>query len=250
MVDFITKLLVVAGKDVILVVCDMLSKMTHFVAAIEGTSVEGLARLFRDNMWKLHRFPESVVSDRGLQFAAELTKELNRMLGIETRLSTSFHPQIDGQMEQMNQELEQYLRFFVDHRQKDWPEWLASAEFVVNNKVHTTTKVLPFMANYRRELRMGRDIRKRGKVESAMEFVERMRKVHEEAGAALKKAQEDIKRQVDRGRKETENWKKGDRVMLSTKDLVFKERPARKLVNRYVGLYTIEEMVSTNTIKL
>ena len=250
MVDFITKLLVVAGKDAILVVCDRLSKMTHFVAATEGTSVKGLARLFRDNVWKLHRLPESVVSNRGPQFAPELTKELNRMLEIETRLSTSFYPQINRQMERMNQELEQYLRFFVDHRQKDWLEWLASAEFVVNNKVHTTTKVLPFMANYRRELRMGRDIRKREKVESAMEFVERMRKVHEEAGTALKKVQEDMKRQVDRGRKETENWKKGDRVMLSTKDLVFKERPARKLVNRYVGPYTIEEVVSTNAIKL
>jgi len=128
----------------------------------------------------------------------------------------------------------------MDHRQKDWPEWLASAEFVVNNKVHTATKVLPFMANYGRELRMGGDIRKRGKVESVMEFVERMKKVYEEAGAALKKAQEDMKRQADRGRKETENWKKRNRVMLSIKDLVFKERPARKLVDQYVGSYTIE----------
>ena len=75
----------------------------------------------------------------------------------------------------MNQELEQYLRFFVDHRQKDWPEWLLSVKFAVNNKVHMATKVLSFMANYERELRMGRDIRKRGKVESVMEFVEWMK---------------------------------------------------------------------------
>ena len=88
----------------------------------------------------------------------------------------------------MNQELEQYLRFFVDHRQKDWPEWLASAEFAVNNKVHTTTKVLSVMANYGRELRMERDIKKRGKIEKATEFVERMKKMHKKAGAALKKA--------------------------------------------------------------
>ena len=88
------------------------------------------------------------------------------MLGIETRLLTVFHLQTDGQMEQINQELEQYLRFFVDHRQKNWPEWLALAEFAVNNKVHTTTKVSPFMANYGRELRIGRDIRKKRKVES------------------------------------------------------------------------------------
>ena len=99
------------------------------------------------------------------------------MLGIETRLSIAFHPQMDGQTEQMNQELEQYLRFFVEHRQKDWPEWLVLAEFAVNNKVHTATKVSPFMANYGKELRMGGDIRWKGKVESAKEFVERMKKV-------------------------------------------------------------------------
>jgi len=124
------------------------------------------------------------------------------------------------------------------------------AEFVVNNKVNTTTKVLPFIANYGRELRMGGDIRKREKVEKATEFVERMKKVHEEARAALKKAQEDMKKQADKGRKETEDWKKGDRVLLSTKDLVFKERPTRKLVDRYVGPYTIKEVVFTNMVKL
>jgi len=127
---------------------------------------------------------------------------------------------------------------------------LASAEFVVNNKVHTATKVSPFMANYGREMRMGEDIKKRGKVEKVTEFVERIKKVYEEARAALKKVQKDMKRQVDSRRKETEEWKKGDRVMLSTKDLVFKERPVKKLVDRYVGPYTIEKVVSTNAVKL
>jgi len=111
----------------------------------------------------------------------------------------------------------------MNHRQKDWPEWLASAEFAVNNKVYMATKVLSFIANYGRELRMGGDIRKRRQVEKVTEFVERMKKVHEEAGIALKKTQKDIKRQADRKRKESKNWKKEDRVLLSTKDLVFKE---------------------------
>ena len=194
MVDFITKLPIVTGKDAILVVCNRLSKMTYFVATTEVMSAKGLARLFRDNIWKLHGLPESVVLDRGPQFTAELMKELNRMLGIETRLSTTFHPQTDRQTEWMNQELEQYLRFFVDYRQNDWPEWLASAEFVVNNKVHTAMKISPFIANYGRELRMGGNIRKRGKIEKAIEFVERMKKMHEEAEVALRKAQEDMKR--------------------------------------------------------
>ena len=249
-VDFITKLPVVAGKDAILVVCDQLSKMTYFVATTEGTSAEGLARLFRDNVWKLHGLPESVVSDRGPQFAVELTRELNKMLGIQTRLLTAFHPQMDGQTERMNQELEQYLRFFVEYQQKDWPEWLVSAEFAVNNKPHTATKMSPFMANYGKELRMGGDIRKKGKVESAMEFVEKMKKIQEEARAVLQKTQEEMKRYADRSRKETEKWKKGDRILLSTKDLVFKERPTKKLMERYVGPYVIEEVVSTNAVKL
>jgi len=180
----------------------------------------------------------------------ELTKELNRMLGIKTKLSTTFHPQTDRQTERMNQELEQYLQFFIEHRQKDWPEWLAAVEFAINNKVHTATKVSPFMANYGREMRMGGDIRRKGKVESATEFVQRMKKVHEEAEAALRKTQEEMKKYADRSRKKMEEWKKGDQVLLSTKNLVFKERPSKKLTERYVGPYAIEEVVSSNAVKL
>ena len=224
--------------------------MAHFVATMEGMSVEGLARLFRDNMWRLHGLPKSVVLDREPQYVAELTKELNRMLGIKTKLSTVFHPQKDGQTERMNQELEQYLWFFIDHRQKDWPEWLVLAEFTINNKVHLTTKVSPFMVNYRRELRMGGDIRKKEKMEKATEFAERMKKVQEEVGAALKKIQEEMKRYADRSRKETEEWKKEDRVMLSMKGLVFKERLVCKLVERYMRPYEIEEVVLSNAVKL
>ena len=109
LVDFITKLPIVAGKNTILVVCDRLSKMIYFIATTEGTLAEGLARLFRDNVWRLHELPESVILDRGPQFAAELIKKLNRILGIKTKLSTTFHLQTDGQTEGMNQELEQYL---------------------------------------------------------------------------------------------------------------------------------------------
>ena len=82
---------------------------------------------------------------------------------------------------------------------------MASAEFAVNNKVHIATKVLLFIANYGRELRMGGDIRRKEKVEKVTEFVERMKQVQEEAETAQKKAQENMKRQVDKGRRESEN---------------------------------------------
>jgi len=81
----------------------------------------------------------------------------------------------------------------VDQRQKNWPEWLTSAKFAINNKAYLTTKVSLFMANYRRELRMDIDIRRKGKIEKATEFVERMKKMQEEVEVALKKAQEEMK---------------------------------------------------------
>jgi len=80
--DFITKLLLAQGYNSFLVVVDRLTKIVHFIPTIEKTSAEGLARLFRDNVWKLHSLPYQ----KGLQFAAGLMQELNRMLGIESKM--------------------------------------------------------------------------------------------------------------------------------------------------------------------
>jgi len=91
LVDFIMKLLVSKDHDSILVVCNRFSKMSHFVATTEKIMVEELARLFRDHVWKLYGLPKSVISNRGLQFAAGLTKELNKILGIKTKLSIAYH---------------------------------------------------------------------------------------------------------------------------------------------------------------
>jgi len=175
--DFITKLPIAQGYNSILVVVDRLTKMVYFIPTIEKTLAEGLARLFRDNVWKLHGLPESIVLDRGLQFAAGIMQKLNRMLGIESKLSTAFHPQTDGQMERVNQELEQYLRMFIDHRQEQWPGWLGMAEFAYNNKTHSSTKVSPFKANYRQDPRMGFEMRRKGKYEGAEKFVMKMKEI-------------------------------------------------------------------------
>jgi len=180
--------------------------MAHFVPTTEKTSIEGLTRLFKDHVWKLYGLSKSIISDRGAQFVANLMKELNRILGIETRLSTAFHSQTNGQTERTNQELEQYLRMFIDHRQEQWPEWLGTVEFAYNNKVNTSTKVSPFRANSRRDPRMGFKMRRQGKSERAKEFAERMKRIQEEAQAALKKAQEEMKKQADRKRGEVEEY--------------------------------------------
>ena len=91
------------------------------------------------------------------------------------------------------------------------------AEFAVNNKIYLAIKISLFMENYDKELRMRVDIRRKGEVEKAMEFTERMKKVQEEIKAILRKVQEEMKQQTDRKRK-VEEWKKRDKVMLSIKN--------------------------------
>jgi len=250
--DFITKLPLAQGYDTILVVCDRFSKMAHFIATTEKMSAEGLAKLFRDHVWKLHGLPESIISDRGVQFAVGMMKELNNLLGIQTKLSTAYHPQTDGQMERINQELEQYLRVFIDHRQEQWPDWLGTAEFAYNNKIYAATKISPFKANYGQDPRMGFEGRRKGKYEAVEKFIEKMKKIQEEAKAALGKAQEEMKRFGDRRQGKGEEYKVGDLVLLSTKDLKWqmKGRRSEKLTKCFVGPYKVKGIVSSNAIEL
>ena len=142
------------------------------------------------------------------------------------KLSTAYHPQIDSQTERMNQDLKQYLRMFIDYQQEQWSDWLATAEFAYNNKVQTSTKVSPFRANNRQDPCMGFELRKKGRFEKAEEFATRMKEVHEEVEAALKKSQEEMRKYNDRKRSEIEEYRVGDQVLLSTKDLKYqiKER--------------------------
>jgi len=174
----------------------------HFIPTTEKTLAEGLARLFRDNVWKLHGLPESIISDKVPQFMAGIMKELNGMLGIKSKLLTAFHPQTDGQTERVNQELEQYLRMFIDHRQEQWPEWLGTAEFAYNNKAHSSTRTLPFKVIYEQDPRMGFEGRKKGKYAGAEKFIEKMKEIQEEAKAVLGKAQADMKKYTEGGKRD------------------------------------------------
>jgi len=246
------KLPLAQGYDLILVVVDKLMKMVYFIPTTEKTSAEGLARLFRDNVWKLYGLPKSIISDRGPQFVAELMRELNEMLGIKSKLLMVFHPQTDRQTERVNQELEQYLRMFIDHRQKQWPEWLGTAEFVYNNKVHSSTRMLPFKANYRQDPRMEFKGRKKKKYAEAEKFIEKMKKIQEEAKVALGKVQADMKKYADKKRSDIEEYKVGDLVMLSTKDLKYQMigRRTEKLTERFVWPYKVKKIISMNAIEL
>ena len=254
--DFITKLLLAQRYDVILVVCNHFSKITYFITTTEKTSVEGLAKLFQDHVQKLYGLPESIISDREVQFAVGIIKELNNLLGIQTKLLIAYHPQTDRQTERINQELEQYLRVFINYRQEQWLDWLGTAEFAYNNKIYAAIKILPFKANYGQNPRMGFEGRRK-KYKTVGKFVERMKKIQKKAKAALEKAQlekgqEEIKKFVNKKQRKGEKYKVGNLILLSTKDLKqqMKERRSKKLTEHFVGPYKVKGIVSSNAIEL
>jgi len=141
---------------------------------------------------------------------------------------------------------------FVDYCQEQWPDWLGIAEFAYNNKVNSSTKVSHFMANNGRNPRMGFEMRKKGKVLRAEEFAPKMKEIQEEAQAALRKAQEEIKKQADWYRGEVEEYKVGNMVLLSTRDLKWQmiRRRTDKLTERSVEPYKVKDIISLNAIEL
>ena len=203
-----------------MVVVDSVTKRAHFISTLTTLTAAGTARLFIQHVWRHHGLPRKVVSDRGPQFVAEFTRELYRMLGIQLAATTAFHPQGDGQTEHVNQELEQYLRVFVNQRQDNWADLLPLAEFQYNNHVHSSTQHPPFLLEASHLPHMGFESDQRPlKVESVNEFRDWMKSTLEEAKAALVKSKEDMARYYNQKRSTAPEYKPGDRVYLDASDI-------------------------------
>jgi len=236
--------------DAVMMVVDAVSKRVHFIPTHTTVTVEGAARLFLHYVWKLHGLPKHVVSDRGPQFVALFTKELYRLLGIRLSSSTAWHPQTDGQTEHINQELDQFLRLFVNERQDDWYDLLPIAEFQHNNHVHSTMQQPPFLLDTGRIPRMGFEPRQDpSSLETVNEFTKRMESATEEAKSAIRKAQEDMTRYYNRRRSLAPVFKPGDRVYLDASD-IRTTCPSPKLSHRRLGPFEIERQVGLLAYRL
>ncbi len=131
--DMITGLPRSNSCNALLVIVDRFSKAIIPVACNVELSAEGWAQILRNHVYTQHEMPKVIISDRGPQFVFKFMKELYRLLDIMQNASTAFHPQTDRQTERVNQELEKYLRIFINYRQNDWTNWLPLAEFAHNN---------------------------------------------------------------------------------------------------------------------
>src|SRR6202789_2799074 len=249
-VDFIVKLPEAHGFDATMVVVDSTSKWSHFIPTHTTVTALGSARLYLQHVWKLHGLPKSMLSDRGPQFVAEFMRELYRLLGITISSSTAYHPQSDGQTERVNQELEQYIRVFVNERQNDWDTLLPLGEFAYNNHVHSSTQYSPFFLDTGRHPRMGFEPNQRpSKLEAVNEFADRMKSTLDEARAALSKSKDDMARYYNKRRTPAPVFAVGEKVFLDASD-VSTTRPSKKFAHRYLGPFPVVRPVGSHAYHL
>ena len=149
--DFIGPLPVCKIRDYnfrfILQVVDRLTKRV-WIAALERPSAQETAEAFLNNVVRFAGLPDSLISDQGRAFIDGTWKEICHRLKITHHLSTSYHPETDGQTERLNKTLEIYLRHYVNYYQDDWARHLSIAEFCCNNHINSSTGISPFFASF------------------------------------------------------------------------------------------------------
>ena len=151
--DLIIQLPESNSYNTICVIVDRLTKRVHFIPINNQFSSKDMVQLLYNKVYLLYRLLLQIISDRGVQYLAELFQEWYKILGIESTMSTTYHPQTNRQIEQVNQALEQYLQCYVDYNLSNWLDLLPSAEFAYNNQAHEGIKESLFFLEYGRHPR-------------------------------------------------------------------------------------------------
>jgi hypothetical protein len=247
--DLITDLPVLEGYNSILTVVNQLTKMANFLPCKKTLNAKDLARLMLGNVWKLHGTLKTIVSDQGSVFISQITRELDRQLGIWLHPSTAFHPQTNGQSEITNKAVEQYLRVFVSYHQDDWVQLLPTAEFAHNNHNHLSTGMSPFKANYGFNLSYGQVPLAKQCLPVVEERLKKLSEVQDELKECLQCAQESMKSQFDWHARANPGWKTGNEVWLNSRN-ISTTRPCPKLDNQWLGTFSISKVISSSAYEL
>jgi len=251
--DFITHLPKVGEFEAILVIVDRFSKYATFISAPKLCSAEMTAQLFFKHIVKLWGVPVSIISDRDARFTGTFWTELFRMLGSTLNISSSYHPQTDGQTERFNSMLEEYLRHFIDARQKNWVQMLDVAQFSFNSQKSSSTGKTPFEIVCGRQPLMPHvvDHPYAGKSPQAHNFTKEWRESSEVARACLERASKRMKKWADTKRRPLE-FQPGDKVLIKLRPEQFRFRGQRdqRLVRKYEGPVEVIEKVGKTSYRV
>ena len=248
--DFITKLpkskhpVTRQLYDSIFVIVDKLTKYAEFIPFREDYTTQDLAFILLDRLIRYHGIPKSITSDRDKLFKSKYWGTLLSLLGTKRKLSTSHHPQTDGQTERINQVLETYLRHYVNNRQDNWVKLLPLAQLAYNNKRSDTTAYTPFYANHGKHpnlfLQGDTNTPTDAINASAAELVKDMGSLHNTLNSNIQKQQQRTTVTANKRRKIAPQLKKGDKVYLLTRNLRTK-KPSKKLDHVRVGPFFIKK---------
>jgi len=236
--------------DTVLVIVCRHTKGAKFVPTEETITAEECAYEVSKALMSEHGIPEEFITDRDKLFTSKYWDTFLAKLGVKKKLSTSFHPETDGQTERTNQTLEQYLRMYANKLQDNWVELLPTAQLAYNSTKSATTKYSPHYANYGYEPTAHRDPKD---IESiavgANDKARLMRELHEELSKNIAHRNLTSARAANKQRIKGPTFKKGDKVFLSRQNLKTK-RPSKKLDNLRVGPFEILEEIGTVNYKL
>ena len=201
------------------------------------------------NVWKHHGLPCSITSNQGLQFDAQVMQEINKALSISTKLSMSFHPQIDGQIEIVNKEVQKFLQIYCFEKQDQWANWLAIVQFYINSKKHALTKVAPFKATQSYAPCMGIEPLVLDKVPATKEFTFNMEGMLESMRKNLEKAKGQMKLNANKHCSAALTYEVSQQVWPTTENPCL-AGTSQKLSERWLGPYKIIGLAGLNAIKL
>jgi hypothetical protein len=249
--DLITDLPESQGFDSIAVFVDTYTKMAHFAPTKKTVTAPELARLFMDTVVKLHGLPRVLISDRDPRFTSDFWTSTFALLRTRLNISTSYHPQTDGQTERTNRTLEQILRAYCHPLHDDWAAFLSTAEFAFNAHVNASTGVSPFYATYGYNPDTPATLDTAVPIDdpSALTHLERVKAVHALITENLKTAKARQAEFADRHRREL-TFAVGDSVKLDTEKLMLHGQPSAKFKDRFVGPFKVTEVVNPVAYRL
>jgi hypothetical protein len=231
--------------DMIAVIIDHLSAMVHLLPMRQNFKAKEVAELIFEGVYKLHGLPERIVSDRDSYFTSTFWSELHKLIGVELRLSTAFHPQTDGATERANRTINTMLRQAVAPHQKDWVAKLPGIEFALNSARSETTGYSPFFLNYGQ---MPRPLiwDANSDYPGVRLHAERIRQAVMSAHDSILSARVKQTTSANKARRPAP-FAEGDLVYLSTKNLSIPKKRARKLVPKFIGPFRISKVIEPGT---